>query len=289
MKATRFAAILVAVLLGWNTALAVTIPTVPIGNPGNTTDVRYIDIRHPNGVGGVTNPFRIGTTEVTNAQYVEFLNAVAGTDTFGLYNDDLGDFTFGGIIRAGTPGNYTYSVKQDAIGQAPGGSNYSYFDKPAVYVSWFDALCFTNWLHNGQPSGGEDAGTTEDGAYTFTGLATVGTRNPDARSWLPSESEWYKAAFYDPAIGTYYDYPTRTNTPPNNQLPTTDTGNSANFNSNPGCATGNCAFPLTVAGAYSQSYSAYGTFDQAANVWEWSETSFTDSFGSWRFIRGGSW
>jgi hypothetical protein len=47
-------------------------------------------------------------------------------------------------------------------------------DKPVIAVSWFDALRFINWLENGQPVGLQDASTTEDGAYTFTGASSVG-------------------------------------------------------------------------------------------------------------------
>src|SRR5258705_193055 len=67
-------------------ALAITIPTVPIGNPGNAADTRYIDSSHPSGVGAVAQPFNIGTTEVTNAQFVALLNAVAASDPYKLYS-----------------------------------------------------------------------------------------------------------------------------------------------------------------------------------------------------------
>ena len=38
-----------------------------------------------NGVGTVAYEFRMGKTEVTNAQYMEFLNAVAASDPFQRY------------------------------------------------------------------------------------------------------------------------------------------------------------------------------------------------------------
>jgi hypothetical protein len=52
------------------TTMAITIPTVPIGNPGNRLATGNIDAKHPNGIGAVAYPFRMGKTEVTNAQYV---------------------------------------------------------------------------------------------------------------------------------------------------------------------------------------------------------------------------
>jgi formylglycine-generating enzyme required for sulfatase activity len=268
---------------------------VPVGNPGNPADMRYVRSEHPNGVGAVAHLFRMGKTEVTNVQYVEFLNAVADDDPYGLYNTEMDSDTRGGITRSGASGSYIYSVKAPAVGQGPGGSDYMYDDKPVVFVSWGDAVRFANWLHNDQPTGAQDASTTEDGAYTIDGAITIAalnavTRNPGARWWLPSEDEWYKAAYYDPLVGVYYDYPTGTNTFPNNNLPSADTGNSANiydyFTSSNPFTTGNYSYPLTNAGAYTLSDSPYGTFDQGGNIWEWNERLFD---GLYRGLRGGSW
>src|SRR5213595_938486 len=83
-------------------APAITINTVSVGNPGNAADTRYIDASHPNGVGAVSYSFNIGKTEVTNAQYVAFLNAVAKSDPYELYNTSMGT-NFGGIVRSGSP------------------------------------------------------------------------------------------------------------------------------------------------------------------------------------------
>ena len=59
-------------LLIATSARAAVIQTVLISNPGNVADVRYV----PAGVGAVAYNYRIATTEVSNAQYVEFLNGV---------------------------------------------------------------------------------------------------------------------------------------------------------------------------------------------------------------------
>jgi hypothetical protein len=92
-------------------AFAITIPTVLIGNPGNPADTRYLESEHPNGIGSVSQVFRIGTTEVTNSQYVSFLNSVAASDPFGLYDALMGSSAVGGIVRSGASGNYTYAIK----------------------------------------------------------------------------------------------------------------------------------------------------------------------------------
>src|SRR5262245_5025257 len=155
-------AVLLVVLAAFATAAsAVTIPTVTVGSAGNIAD-KEVMIDETTDYGSVAYNYRIGTTEVTNAQYAAFLNAVAATDTYGLYNASMESETWGGITRTGSSGSYSYSVKADA-------GSYTYADKPVVYVSWYDSLRFANWLHNGQPSGAQDASTTEDGAYTFSG------------------------------------------------------------------------------------------------------------------------
>ncbi|MCH7751365.1 MAG: SUMF1/EgtB/PvdO family nonheme iron enzyme [Planctomycetes bacterium] len=277
-------------------AHAVTIETVPVGNPGNAADTEVMNDGTTR-YGSVSYAYRIGTTEVTNSQYAEFLNAVAASDPYGLYNEFMGIFSLGGITRSSSSGSYSYAVKPDSIGNGPGGvdgNDYTYGGKPVVWVSWYDSIRFANWLHNGQGSG-----DTETGAYTLLGgtrTPTNGnsiTRNSGAKWFLPSEDEWYKAAYHknDGVTGNYWNYPTSTNTVPNNNLPSADTGNSANFfddSSGVGIfTTGNTSYPLTDAGAYAISDSSYGTFNQGGNMREWSETQTGLFFR--RVVRGGSW
>jgi formylglycine-generating enzyme len=286
MKAFGTFALLAATLFFGTSSQAITIATVPIGNPGNAPDLRYVDTFHPNGVGAVDYWFEIGKTEVTNAQYAAFLNAVAATDTYRLYRGQRG------IVQSGSPGMYTYAVKDpDVITSGPlAGTIYAYDDKPAVAI-WAQSIRFVNWLHNGQPSGAQDATTTEDGAYTLNGARSTSEltgilRNPGARWWLPSEDEWYKAAYHknDGVTGNYWDYPMGNDAPPNNNWPSADTGDSGSFNRNIFPAS---AFPLTDAGAYLLSASPYGTFDQGGNLIEWNDTAFLEGAG--RGARGGSY
>jgi sulfatase modifying factor 1 len=265
-------------------ANALSIEVVTIGNPGNAADTRYRDSAHPTGVGSVSYSFRMGKTEISNSQYVEFLNAVAVSDPYELYNTVMGSTTRGGIVRSGAPGSYTYAVKSAAQD-----GNYSYEDKPVVFVGSGDIMRFANWLHNGQPVGQQDTSTTESGSYTLNGITSNNalaaiSRNANARWWLPNEDEWYKAAYHknDGVTGNYWDYPTGTNIVPNNNLPVSDTGNSANFDG----TSGSFDYPGTDVGAYMLSSSPYGTFDQGGNVWEWNETRFE---GPSRGLRGGYW
>lgn len=248
-------------------ASAVDIEWLYVGNFDNPPDVATNCLSAQTDCGSVPYDFAISKYEVTNALYVAFLNGVANeVDTFGLYNPSMPGIDFPQV-----PVGFErfFEVR-------PGFEN-----KPVVYTSFYDALRFANWIHNGEPRGLQDGATTEDGAYTITvdGVAqnTI-ARNEGALIVVPSENEWYKAAYYDPTLnggaGGYFDYPTGTN------APTTCTTPAA------GLSTANCGVVggVTDVGSYTNSPSPYGTFDQGGNVFEWNETSS----GSTRGLRGGS-
>lgn len=254
-------------LLGGLSVRAITLDVVQVGNGGNAPDTT--------GFGAVAYDYQIGKYEVTNDEYAAFLNAVASTDTFSLYDHSMFADAAGGILRSGPSGSYTYAVK---IG---------FSLKPVNFVSYWDATRFANWLNNGQ--GGA---STETGSYTLGGVAepvnTSVARNAGAVWAVASEDEWYKAAFFDPTLnsgsGGYWKHATQSNSLGDNTAYSAPNG--ANYNDGDFANGGLFGPGSTDAGAYVLASSYYGTFDQNGNVYEWNESlPLLDQRGR----RGGAW
>jgi sulfatase modifying factor 1 len=232
-----------------STGAQVTFDWAVINDPDNAPDPRSGNI-----LGSVAYEYRMATAEVTNSQYAEFLNAVAVEDPHGLYSTKMADVA-GSLLRNGSSGSFSYTT---VVGRA---------DHPVVFVSHFDAMRFTNWLHNGQGQG-----NTENGVYDISdGL--VETRSSGASYFLPSENEWYKAGYYQHSSdggprGNFWLYPNSENSEP---VPGVD----GNFEDAVG--------DTTPVGSYSANY--HGLYDMAGNVWEMNEA--TSLFG--RGVIGGSW
>jgi formylglycine-generating enzyme required for sulfatase activity len=209
--------------------------------------------------------YSIGTYDVTNSQYVAFLNSnVPGGETadpLALYSIDMDNTTNGGIsYNSGAASGSKYSVL---------GSN---GQNPVNYVTFYDAIRFANWLNNGQVPG-----STETGAYRLLGGTPTPSngdtiaRSAGATVFLPSENELYKAAYYNPNTSTYNLYPTGSSLVPNASGPTT-TPNSANYK--------NAVGHLTPVGSYTGTTSPYGAFDMGGDVYQWDE--------AWVFFRRGT-
>ncbi len=132
----------------------------------------YIPIGDPgnaldnnSGYGAVAHEYAISDTEVTIAQ---FLLSPADSGNEDYWNDDFFENSVG-------------------------------LDAPATYVSLFEAMKYCNWL---------TSGSTTNGAYLFDGAGSyLSTDRAAALSTygivyaLPTENEWYKAAYYK--NGTY--------------------------------------------------------------------------------------
>jgi len=271
---------------------------VLVGDPGNASDIRT-------GYGAVSYEYQIGKYEVTIGQYTAFLNAVAMNDPNELYNPAMAtDLNIAGISREGSPGSYVYSV----IGpfgdvQTPRASS---TQRPITYTSWFDAARFANWMSNGQPTGAQSPTTTENGAYNLVDAPPVtapaaNAINPNTGAVplfrIPTENEWYKAAYYRGG-GTnsgYWQWATQSNALPSNTIG--DATNQANYRQT---LSGTVVFAITQAqiqlsdqnyltdvGAFVGSPSAYGTFDQSGNAREWNDLDGAAAVS--RGLRGGSW
>lgn len=219
---------------------------VRVGNPGNAADT--------SGLGSIPYEFFMGKFVVTNDEYALFLNAVAKNgDPYALYHPGMTFHKLGGIIRRGTGTSttpYSYHVK-------PGMGN-----MPVNFVSFFDAVRFANWMTNGYLMSG-----TEWGSYPITcggpDSGNVGPRTGNGPWVIPTEDEWYKAAYYDPAkspTGGYWQYANR-----GDECPAPDGRMAAGM-------------IAQVGSLFGEQPSAYGTIDQCGNVREWTESRLGTEF-----------
>src|SRR5262249_20108488 len=143
---------------------------------------------------------------------------------------------------------------------------------PATSVTWYETAKFVNWLNTStgsvpaykfDASGNFQLWTPSDAGYDSTNLY----RNKLATYFLPSVHEWHKAAYYNPATGTYFTYPTGSNSVPDGIDFPGDPNFDAVFDDG-----GVNPDPNTVANVGVNS--GYNTVGQGGNVVEWEETAF---------------
>jgi sulfatase modifying factor 1 len=240
-------------------ANAFTMEFVPIGNPGNPTDTTG----RPNPAGAVGYVYNMGKFEVSR-DMVTKANAVGG---LGIPLFDMTSFGGNGVNR------------------------------PATGVSWNEAARFVNWLNVSQGFSPAYKFTTQPGGGGYSANANISLwvsgdagfnadnpfRNSLAQYFLPSVNEWYKAAYYNPTSGTYFDYPTGSNSAPT-AVASGTAANTAVYQQ--AFATGPA--DITLAGGLSP----YGIMGQGGNVFELDETEsdlVNDSSSSARGFRGGYW
>ena len=144
--------------------------------------------------------------------------------------------------------------------------------QPTASASWYEAAKFANWLTSGDALQGAytfSNSTTFTGVDRDTALTTFGTIYV-----LPTEDEWYKAAYLKSDGSGYTLYAT------GDSVPTAGTDANYNFATPPTWNVG------------SGSVENNGTYDMGGNVWEWGESAFSGgepTGGESRVLRGGGW
>lgn len=233
-----------------------TIDFVNIGNAGNAaqnSSNRSHGFSGGDGLGAVPYDFRIGTYEISQSQ-------VEGAILNGLANTSAGPWTGNG---------------------------------PATQMSWYEMAAFVNWMNT---STGKQAAydlNWDGSAWNMNLWSNADAwqlggenlyRHKDSFYFLPSESEWFKAAYYNPAGSNYFLYPTGSNTAPVAVV-------SGSTNAGTAVYTNSFAYagpPADVDNA--GGLSPYGTMGQGGNAWDTLETAqdgINDSPSEVRAIRGG--
>lgn len=170
------------------------------------------------------------------------------------------------ILRSGEDGSYTYTA---VVGKE---------NEPVRSVNFYDACRFCNWLANGQGSG-----NTETGSYTLADGYTL-ARTVTATWVIPSEDEWYKAAYYDPETDTYSTYPNGSDDVPAEPSDSTTT-REMNFGDDPYWNPDGGSREYYTEIGETTGCSAYGVYDMGGNVEEWTDTF---SAPNYRIARGGA-
>ncbi len=217
------------------TGQVVKVQTVKVGSPGNDsvsvvpfTDAIYETCADaPSGssdclaIGGVDYRYGIGQLEITNQQWVRFLNTVdpSGKNRHRLY--------------AGTQSSSSWPEygAVDKLPNANGGNHYRVASrpwrrKPYGFATFLSAARFANSLYNGRLLKKESrtrqgfkfvtykvrlSRNSQRGMYN---LAQPSTTRIHKRGFVvPSQDEWVKAAYFDPTRGdltwtSYWKYPT---------------------------------------------------------------------------------
>jgi formylglycine-generating enzyme len=214
---------------------------VNIGNPGNKNDVNCtLEGRYPiNTVGTVSYKYRISKYEITRDN----------------------------ITKANAAAPFAITLEDMSFGVGGNGPN-----KPATGISWNEAARFVNYLNTkkGFPPAYKFSGASINENIQLWQSTDVGYdpenpyRNKNAKFFLPSISEWHKAAYYDPVADKYYLYPTGSDSAP---TPVSE-------GTSPGTAVFAQGWTTPADVDKAGGLSPYGTMGQGGNVSEWLENAF---------------
>ena len=248
-------------------------------------------------------PLILGTALLASLSPSVADNFGSGTNAFTLAFETIGDP--GNAAGSGGYGAVVYDyrlsthevsqdVLQRAVNSGLAGVTAGAWsgDQPAAFVDWFEAAAFVNFLNT-------DRGLTPaydlswDGQSWSMNLWSAADawqlggenlyRHKDAFYFLPSENEWFKAAYYK-AGGTdagYWSYPTQEDVAP--------TAVASGILAGTAVYDGQ-AEPASVLA--NGGLAAYGQRGMGGNVSEWTESAWdglNNSVSEDRTVRGGDW
>jgi hypothetical protein len=268
--------------------------------------------------------YKLLDTESANkpVTYINFLDAARftnwlnngkgnGSTESGAYNISTGQIT--GAWRSSdgkttwqAKGNFDFQVGDEAQMSGLFGSG---FDICSTITSIEKAGEYTYFTtKNVNPiAQGASSGPVSEFGYGFNGKGAFtvvsATHSSNAKYWIPTENEWYKAAYYNPTLndgkGGYYKWATQSDEKPGNTKG--DLANQANIRTDKGFS--NSLFSpfsqkpdpysgpnlLTAVGSFTKSGSYYGTFDQDGNITEYNESLYdpTALFGQYNAANNG--
>jgi formylglycine-generating enzyme required for sulfatase activity len=227
--------------------------------------------------GGTTNQFTVDFVNISQT------NNTADTTTYGAVPYEY---------RAGKNEISQLQItKATQIGMANVSAGAWTGNQPAAYISWYEAAAFVNFLNTNSGKTAAYALTFSNSQWSmalqsssnaWTAGGTNLYRNKNAFYFLPSENEWYKAAYYNAAGTNYFVYPTGSDTAPTAVASGTNAGSAVYDNV--------ASVPAIVNSA--GGLSPYGTMGQGGNVYEWNESAFDGANSSpseGRAFRGGGW
>jgi hypothetical protein len=231
----------------------------------------------------IANADQIGSLSIAFADVGNAGNA-NDSGSSGLYSSPYGGVAYDYRISVGE-----ISSSMMSTAGLPSGSWVG--NQPAT-INWYQAAGFVNWLNTTtghQPAYRLNAGLTALTLWSSADAWQAGGENlyrhKDAHYFLPSEDEWYKAAYHqnNGATADYWDYATASNSVPTATASGVGAGTAVYHR-------GSFSTPSDVSTAGGES--SYGTMGQGGNAWEWMESAndgANDSASEYRSLRGGFW